>query len=55
MKAGQPDFDIDDDRIDPKHPNLFVELTLPDLPNTPTQKYRLTEKGRALLKELGQE
>ena len=33
----------------------YVELTQPDSPRSPTQKYRLTEKGRALLKELGQE
>ena len=33
----------------------FVELTQPDSPRSPTQKYRLTEKGRALLKELRQE
>ena len=33
----------------------FVELTQPDSPRSPTQKYRLTENGRALLKELGQE
>ena len=33
----------------------FVELTQPDSPRSPTQKYRLTEKGRALFKELGQE
>ena len=33
----------------------FVELTQPDSPRSPTQKYRLTEKGRALLNELRQE
>ena len=33
----------------------FVELSQPDSPRSPTQKYRLTEKGRVLLKELGQE
>ena len=33
----------------------FVELTQPDSPRSPTQKYRLTEKGRALLKDLVQE
>ena len=33
----------------------FVELSQPDSPRSPTQKYRLTEKDRALLKELGQE
>ena len=33
----------------------FVELSQPDSPRSPTQKYRLTEKGRALFKELVQE
>ena len=33
----------------------FVELTQPDSPRSPTQKYRLTKKGHALLKDLGQE
>ncbi len=33
----------------------YVELTLPDSPNSPKQKYRLTEKGHVLLKELVQE
>ena len=33
----------------------FVELTQPDSPRSPMQKYRLTEKGRAQLKELVQE
>ena len=33
----------------------LIELTQPDSPRSPTQKYRLTEKGRALLKELVQE
>ena len=33
----------------------FVELSQPDSPRSPTQKYRLTEKSCALLKELGQE
>ena len=33
----------------------FVELTQPDSPRSPTQKYRLTKKGRALLKDLVQE
>ena len=33
----------------------FVELSQPDSPRSPTQKYRLTEKSCALLKELRQE
>ena len=33
----------------------IIERTIPDKPNSQHQKYRLTEKGRALLKELGQE
>ncbi len=33
----------------------FVKLTQPDSPRSPTPKYRLTEKGRALFKELVQE
>jgi ATP-dependent DNA helicase RecG len=30
----------------------FIEMTQPSSPNSPTQKYRLTEKGRALLQTL---
>ena len=30
----------------------FIELTQPDSPNSPTQKYRLTAKGLALKKEI---
>ena len=33
----------------------YVELIQPDSPCSPTQKYQLTEKERALLKELVQE
>ena len=33
----------------------IIERTIPDKPNSQHQTYRLTEKGRALLKELGQE
>ena len=28
----------------------FIEFTYPDSPKHPKQKYRLTEKGKALLK-----
>ena len=30
----------------------FLEMTIPDQPNHPNQKYRLTEKGKTLKKEL---
>ena len=30
----------------------YIEPTIPDKPNSPLQKYRLTEKGRRLLEEL---
>ena len=29
----------------------LIEMTIPDKPNSPRQRYRLTEKGRNLLKE----
>ena len=35
--------------------NGFVEMTQPDSPRSPTQKYRLTEKGVALAKQQGVE
>ncbi len=31
----------------------FVEMTQPDSPKSPTQKYRLTEKGKSLLGKIG--
>ena len=31
----------------------LLERTQPNSPNSPTQKYRLTEKGRKILKEVG--
>ena len=30
----------------------IIEMTIPDKPRSSNQKYRLTEKGRAILKEL---
>ena len=33
----------------------FAELTQPNSPRSPTQKYRLTEKGRALYEKLSKE
>jgi len=30
----------------------LIEMTEPDAVNSPTQKYRLTEKGKALLKDV---
>jgi ATP-dependent DNA helicase RecG len=29
--------------------NELIEMTQPDSPNSPTQKYRLTEKGKQML------
>jgi predicted transcriptional regulator len=29
----------------------FVEMTIPDKPRSSKQKYRVTDKGRAFLKE----
>jgi len=31
----------------------LVEMTQPESPNSPTQKYRLTAKGHALFEQLG--
>lgn len=38
--------------LDPALEAEFIEMTQPDSPNSPTQKYRLTPKGRELLKTL---
>jgi hypothetical protein len=32
-----------------------IEMTQPDSPKSPTQKYRLTAKGHAILKQLKKE
>ncbi len=31
----------------------LLEMTIPDKPTSPSQKYRITEKGKAVLDELG--
>jgi len=33
----------------------FIEMTQPNSPKSPTQKYRLTEKGKQLLNKIGEE
>ena len=33
----------------------YIELTIPDKPNSPNQKYRLTEKGQLLKTKLQQD
>jgi ATP-dependent DNA helicase RecG len=33
----------------------LIEMTIPDKPRSSNQQYRLTDKGRALLKQLNQE
>ncbi len=33
----------------------FIEMTLPEIPTSPKQRYRLTEEGNALQKELNQQ
>ena len=38
------------DILKPALENKFVEMTIPDKPNHPNQKYRLTEKGKSLKK-----
>jgi len=37
------------DYLQPAIQAVFVEMTQPDSPNSPTQKYRLTAKGEAFL------
>lgn len=39
------------DYLQPSLEQELVEMTQPDAPKSPTQKYRLTNKGRAWLKE----
>ena len=36
--------------LNPALPQVYVEHTIPDKPNSPAQKYRLTEKGRQLMR-----
>lgn len=38
--------------LSPALKNEFIEMTQPDSPNSPTQKYRLTAKGKALKEQL---
>jgi hypothetical protein len=38
--------------LQPALGDAFVEMTLPDSPKSPTQKYRLTAKGKALQQQL---
>lgn len=38
--------------LNPALENVFIEMTQPDSPNSPTQKYRLTAKGKALKEKL---
>ncbi len=35
--------------LEPALAEAFIEMTQPDSPRSPTQKYRLTEKGRHVL------
>ncbi len=39
------------DYLQPAIQAVFVEMTQPDSPNSPTQKYRLTTKGMTFLDE----
>ena len=38
--------------LEPALKSAFIEMTQPDSPNSPTQKYRLTDKGKNYLKEI---
>lgn len=38
--------------VKPALEQRFIEMTTPDKPTSPEQKYRLTEKGRQLQKQL---
>lgn len=44
-----------DNYINPALENAYIELTHPDNPTHPNQKYRLTIKGLKLKKELNQQ
>ena len=35
--------------LEPALVESFIEMTQPDSPTSPTQKYRLTEKGKGVL------
>jgi ATP-dependent DNA helicase RecG len=38
--------------LEPSLEKGLEEMTQPDSPNSPTQKYRLTEKGKLLLEQV---
>ena len=42
-----------DQVINPLVEEGWLEMTDPDSPRSPQQKYRLTEQGKALLEEMG--
>lgn len=41
-----------ENHLNPAIKQGFIEMTQPDAPNSPTQKYRLTAKGREILESL---
>ena len=42
-----------DNYLHPAIEQKYIEMTLPDKPNSRLQKYRLTDKGREVLKKFG--
>jgi len=38
--------------IQPAIEGIWIEMTIPENPNDPNQKYRLTERGKQLQKQL---
>jgi len=49
LKHGQT---FRDNYLNPALKEEFIEMTQPDSPKSPTQKYRLTAKGKALKEQL---